>query len=482
MSVINVRNPRTGQYDYSFEATTIDEVRQSCKSLKQSQQDWSEAGVDYRLDVLMRWRDEVLKRKDIFVDKLVQDTGRKMMALEEVDVVSTIIEGHSLKSRKVFEKPTGKSSFFSHIEYENQYVPYPIVAVISPWNVPLIMCVLDAIPALIAGCSVIMKPSEVTPRFIEPLQDSIDAVPELAAVLKVVKGAGDVGEAMINNADLVVFTGSVATGSKVAQAAAKNFIPAYLELGGKDPVIVTEGADIERAATASLRGGVSNAGQLCYSIERIYVDEKIHDEFVESILDKAEGLEINYPDINKGQVGPLIFAKQAEIIDEQIDDAIAKGANILCGGKSENHDGGTWVKPTVIINADHDMKIMKEETFGPVVAIMKFKTIDEAIKLANDTEFGLSGAVFAKTLEEGTEIAKHVNTGGVSVNDCELTRTVMFEGEKMSFNKSGMGGSRYGIAGLTRYCRKKVIIRNPDDIAPLSNLNEGEINKTQTLN
>lgn len=472
MSQINVRNPRTGEYDYSFESASPTQVAQICQEIRQAQKHWSSAGFEYRRNALMRWKAEVEKYEEDIVNALILDTGRKTISREEVGVIGHLIEGYCGVAPEILKTPEGQSRFNPEITFENQYVPYSVVGIISPWNFPLVLSLLDIVPALVAGCGGIIKPSEVTPRFVEPLQASIDAVPELAAVLRLVQGDGETGQSMLDNIDAVVFTGSIATGSRVAQTAAKNFIPAFLELGGKDPAVILEGADLERAATAAIRSSIYNAGQVCYAIERIYVDEKVHDEFVASVMNKVEGLDINYPDINQGQVGPLIFEKQALTIKEQLDDALAKGAKILCGGDIEHHEGGVWIRPTVVTEVTHDMKLMTDETFGPILPIMKFSTEDEAVELANGTRYGLSGAVFAESIEKGTEIAKRINAGGVSVNDTELPRAITLDGEKMAFNKSGMGGSRYGAASMLRYTRKKAIIKNPGATNSLEVLNE----------
>ena len=472
MSVIEVRNPRNGKFDYSFEPVSTDEVAGICQKIRHAQQHWWSAGFEYRQRALMRWKDEVDKRMDQIVDALIQDTGRQTISREEVGVIGHLIEGQCHVAPMVLKTPEGQSSSNPEITFENQYVPYSVVGIISPWNFPLVLSFLDIVPALVAGCGGIIKPSEITPRFVEPLQASINAVPELAAVLRLVQGAEETGQAILDNVDAVVFTGSIATGSKVAQTAAKNFIPAFLELGGKDPAVILEGSDLERAATATIRSSIYNAGQVCYAIERVYVDERVHDEFVAIVMDQIKDLDINYPDINQGQVGPLIFEKQALTIKEQLEDAVAKGAEILSGGEIEQHDGGVWIRPTVVVNVTHDMKLMTDETFGPILPIMKFKTEDEAVELANDTRYGLSGAVFSNSIEKSTEIARRINAGGISVNDTELPRAIMMDAEKMAFNKSGIGGSRYGVANMLRYTRKKAIIKNPGATNSLEVLNE----------
>jgi acyl-CoA reductase-like NAD-dependent aldehyde dehydrogenase len=297
-------------------------------------------------------------------------------------------------------------------------------------------------------------------------------VPELAAVLRFVNGGAETGGAIVERVDALCFTGSVATGRRIVEACARNFIPAFLELGGKDPVIVTASADLERATDAVLRGAVFATGQMCFSIERVYVHESIHDAFVGRLVDKCEQLELNYPDIHAGHVGPFILRRQAAIIDAQLDDALARGARIATGGKSQNLGGGLYMRPTVLTDVRQDMAIMQEETFGPVIPVMRYSTVDEAVRLANDSEFGLSAAVIAGSAEEAEPIAERLNAGGVSVQDTTLNGAILRDAEKTSFRYSGMGPSRIGPSALTRFLRKKAIIVNTGPAARMAQLAE----------
>jgi aldehyde dehydrogenase (NAD+) len=331
---------------------------------------------------------------------------------------------------------------------------------------------IDAVPALVAGCSVVIKPSPVTPRFVEPLRKTIAGVPELDRVLALLPGPGETGATLIDEVDVVCFTGSIRTGRVVAEAAAKRFIPAFLELGGKDPAIVVASADLERATTTILRASIAATGQACQSLERIYVEDTIYDDFVARLVARAREVTLNFPDPHRGQLGPLIYERQAEIIAEHMADAVEKGASILCGGEIEHYGGGKWIRPTVLVNVHHAMKIMTEETFGPVIPVMSFKTIDEAIALANDSDYGLSAAVFAGTEEEALAIARRIDAGAVSINDGALT-SVMHEAEKNSFKLSGLGGSRMGPAGLMRFLKKKALIVQTGEPASLARLDEG---------
>jgi acyl-CoA reductase-like NAD-dependent aldehyde dehydrogenase len=357
------------------------------------------------------------------------------------------------------------------VRHSAAWKAYPVVGVISPWNFPLLLGMIDAVPALLAGCAVVVKPSEVTPRFIAPVVAALIEVPELAAVFAVVLGAGPTGQAVVDASDCVCFTGSVATGRKVAVQAAGRLIPAYLELGGKDPLIVLEGADLDRATDAALRGSVLSTGQACQSIERIYVHRAAHSAFLQRLVEKANAARLNWPDITAGEIGPIIFDRQADILAGQIADARVRGGRVLTGGEIETHGGGRWLRPTVIADATHDMAVMREETFGPILPVMAFDTIDEAVALANDGEYGLSGAVFAGTLEEAEAVGRRLEAGAISLNDAALT-SIFYEAAKQGFKASGLGPSRMGEDGYRRFLRRQALIANTAAPLPLAAFSE----------
>jgi succinate-semialdehyde dehydrogenase / glutarate-semialdehyde dehydrogenase len=472
MESIRVRNPRNGEFDYEFEVPEHEALVERATALRAAQRAWGASPIEHRIEVLQRWKAELASHRADIVAALATDTGRHLLAQAEFGGTVGAIDRWCAQAPSLVRGEEGRSKAQPSITYRTQLVPYALVGVISPWNFPLTLSLIDAVPALLAGCAVLVKPSEVTPRFVEPLGRSIAAVPELAAVLDLVPGDGRTGASLVGLVDVVCFTGSVKTGRLVGRAAAEHFIPAFLELGGKDPVIVTESADLELATDVVLRASVLASGQACQSLERVYVQEAIYERFVERLVEKAKAVTINYPDLHSGVVGPLIFDRQADVIAEQLDDAVRRGAKILCGGQVEIHGGGgRWVRPTVVVDVDHGMKLMTEETFGPVMPVMKFRTVDEAVSLANDGVFGLSAAVIAGTLTEAEAIAERLEAGAVSLNDGSLTG-VMHEAEKNSFKCSGMGGSRMGPAGLTRFFRKKAIIRQTGKPATIGMFDE----------
>lgn len=458
---LSVRNPRTGQIDYWITPPTRDQLADVCARLRQGQIGWQALGLARRIEIVQQWKEVVLSHRDELLTALTTDTGRRTESVREVDVVGSTIDRWSRVAPEVLSEGDERATSIPFIRVRRQFVPYSLVGVISPWNVPLALSLIDAVPALLAGCAVVVKPSEVTPRFIRPLVKTIESVPELREVLTFVEGAGETGAALIEFVDLVCFTGGVKTGRQVAEAAARAFIPAFLELGGKDPAVVLASANLELATSAILWGAVNNVGQNCLSIERIYVADSIFDRFVEKLVDKAQRVQLAYPSFEDGRLGPIIAERQAVIIQEHLRDATQKGAVIRCGGSVENLGGGLWCRPTVLTRVNHSMKVMTEETFGPLMPVMPFSTVEEAIHLANDTIYGLSAAVFAGSEDEAWAVAGQLEAGGISINDAALT-SVMHEAEKNSFKASGLGGSRMGPSAIKRFVRQKAVIIKTD--------------------
>lgn len=454
---MKARNPRTGIEDFSFDAATPADVAAEAARLRASQPVWAALTPTARAGYLLRWADAIEADAYAIGEALAVDTGRRYLAHREVaGVIGNIRRWANMAPEKLEMAAMQPSQLVPGLRYGNQLVPYALCGFISPWNFPITLSLIDAVPALAAGCAVLIKPSEVTPRFVAPLAATLAAVPELQAVAGFILGDGATGQALVDQVDLICFTGSVPTGRKVAEQAARRFIPASLELGGKDPVIVTADADLDRATDAVLRGSILNSGQVCLSIERIYVEQSAHDAFLDLLVRKASAVQLNRDSIDAGQVGPLIFQPQADIIEAQIADAVAKGAKVETGGELLR-DGGIWCPPTVLSGVTHEMAVMREESFGPILPVMAWSSVDEAVALANDTSFGLSGSVIAGTEEQALAIAARIDAGGISINDCGLT-FMTYEPEKNSFGFSGMGGSRMGPASINRFLRRKALI------------------------
>ncbi len=469
--MLRVRNPRNGEFDYEIELSSSGQIKAITADLRARQISWRDSGIDARIAVMREWQAALNNHSNAIISALSIDTGRTAIAKGEFFGLLGLIDRWCAVAPTLLEEHVRPSAAMPDVTIHEQLQPYALLGAISPWNFPLLLSFIDAVPALLAGTAVIVKPSEVTPRFAAAVTAAIADVPDLEAVLQFISGDGRAGAELIKHVDVVAFTGSVATGRKVAMAAAEAFIPVFLELGGKDPVVLLENSPLERAATAVLRASASATGQACQSLERIYVSAEQHDEFVALLCQKASASDLSYPDPDQGVTGPLIFERQAEIIQDHLNDAVAKGATIKTGGKIFDHGGGKWIEPTVLVDVDHSMQVMTEETFGPVMPVMRYETEAEALRLANDSQYGLSGAVFAGDDEVAMRFARQMNVGGVSVNDAGMT-TMIFEACKSAFNLSGMGPSRMGPTGLTRFFRQKALYLNHGETQPLDSFSE----------
>jgi succinate-semialdehyde dehydrogenase/glutarate-semialdehyde dehydrogenase len=467
-----VVNPRTGRVDYEIPVNDTAWVAARAAELRAAQAGWQKLPLETRCEILGQWAGAIKRHQRAIVDALCLDTGRYLMAQVETTGCLQRIDYWMRRAPEIMARPQrGTSAQVPTVRYHQNHVPYPLVGVISPWNVPITLALIDAIPALLAGCSVLLKPSEVTPRFVAPLAAATAEVPELAAVLKFITGAADTGKALIDQVDAICFTGSVETGRIVAEHAARQFIPAFLELGGKDAAIVMPSADLDNAATAILRSAAGLTGQACQSLERIYVHLSVFDTLRDRLVERATRIRPNWPDIHQGQLGPFIFQPQADKVRAQIEDAVSNGATVHCGGEIEKLGGGLYCLPTVITGVNHDMALMREETFGPLLPLMPFATVEEAIALANDSNFGLSGAVFTADEAEAEAIAGAMQAGAISVNDASLTAMVN-DVEKNSFCLSGMGGSRMGDGGFTRFFRSQAVLFQSAPAASLEAFDE----------
>ncbi|MEI8110502.1 MAG: aldehyde dehydrogenase family protein [Chitinophagia bacterium] len=464
---MKVRNPRTGLYDYHFAELSEEDIAAKCSKLLLGQRHWSASGLSYRVNILQQWKSAIQLQIDALEDALSKDTGRVWESKLEINLLVESIDRWCKMAETFFVPIPEKETRIPFIRLQQAWVPVELVGVISPWNFPLLLSLIDTIPALLAGSAVIVKPSEVTPRFIEIMNSTIAAVPDLAKVLSYIAGDGKTGASLIKYCKLICFTGSTATGRKVYAAAAEYMIPVFLELGGKDPAIVLPSANLEQAAASIFWGSTANAGQSCLSIERVYAHASIHDELILHLKKIAENILLNAFDINEGEIGPIIFENQVQIINNHLRDALEKGATLITGStQCENIGGGYYCRPTILSGVTHQMKIMQEETFGPIIPVMRYNNTVEAVALANDSIYGLSGAVFAGTTDEAMEIGKQICGGAISINDAALT-AIMHEGEKTSFKLSGIGGSRMGAVAMRRFLKQKVyIIKNGMELSP----------------
>lgn len=455
----DVRNPADGSVIQSVEVATPERVAEVVARVRAAQPEWQAIGVKGRGRWLARWRDWLLDNRERIADIVQEETGkvRGDSGLESIylEMAANFWATHA-ESYLADETPTPGLLPAKLQRLRVRYVPYPVVGVISPWNFPLILSAGDGIPALAAGAAVVIKPSEFTPlelmEVIRGWKEDVGA-PD---VFDVVNGMGETGGALVDEVDFMHFTGSDRTGRIVMKRAADTLTPVSLELGGKDPAIVLADADLERAANATTYGGFVNTGQVCMSIERIYVEEPVYDEFVDRLTTNVKNLRQASDGRGYGaEQGAMVSPAQIDIVSEHVEDARAKGARILTGGRRK--DGpGDWYEPTVVVDADHSMKLMVDETFGPVVGVMKVKDPEEAVRMANDTRYGLSASVFSGDVKRGERIAEQLEVGAANVNDV-LVNYFHLEVPMGGWKDSGMGW-RHGPGGIRKYCRTETIV------------------------
>jgi acyl-CoA reductase-like NAD-dependent aldehyde dehydrogenase len=434
------------------------EVAATVARVRANQPAWEELGIKGRAQWLGKLRDWLIDHQDEIADTMQRETGKvRAEAMGEVPYVIDLINFYGKKGGKYIsdEKVPAHSPLMKVKKLKVQYRPYPVVGVISPWNFPLMLSLGDAIPALIAGCAVVVKPSEVTPLGLAEIVEAWKTEIGGPDVFDVVNGMGETGSALVDEVDFVQFTGSDRTAKKVLARAAETLTPVSAELGGKDPMIVLRTANLERAVNAATWGSFANSGQVCISVERIYVEEPIYDEFLTRLTDEVKELNQGIDGREHGKdIGAMTFPKQTEIVESHVKDARESGATVLTGG--ERGDGpGDWYKPTVIADVDHSMTVMRDESFGPVVGVMKVRDADEAVRLANDTRYGLNASVFGSK-RQAEAVARRLEVGTANVNDV-LSGFLASDVPMGGWKDSGIGW-RHGEYGIKKFVRPESIV------------------------
>ncbi|MDP9377040.1 MAG: succinic semialdehyde dehydrogenase [Actinomycetota bacterium] len=459
-SIIAVENPATGEVIATIPAVRPDDVAGLVARARAAQPLWEDAGFDERCRILSRAQKWLLDHEQRVIDTLVSETGKTYedALMVEVGYLASAL-GFWVKRAPGYlkdERIRSASPVLAGRKLVKRYRPIGVVGVIGPWNFPLVNAFGDCVPALAAGNAVILKPSELTPLTSQLMRECLLDCGLPQAVFQVAPGYGDTGAALVDSVDMVMFTGSTETGRKVAERAGRRLIPVSLELGGKDPMIVLSDADLERAANAAVYGGLQNAGQACTSVERVYVEAPVYDEFVGKVADKVRGLRQGPPaGAASVDVGAMTSPEQVAIVDEHVSSAVQDGARALTGGH-RRAGAGNFYEPTVLIDADHSMTALREETFGPTLPIVKVADAREAIALANDSEYGLSGSVWTGDLAQGEKLARHVQAGAVCVNDVQLNYFAL-ELPMGGWKASGLG-VRHGAEGIRKYCRQQSIL------------------------
>ena len=460
---IAVENPATGQVISTVPDLKADDVAAMAARGRAAQPGWEALGFEGRARVLLRAQKWMIDNADRVIETIVSETGKthEDAQLAEVSYGAAAFGFWAKEAPNYLADERVKSSnkFVLGKKLILRYRPLGLIGVIGPWNYPLTNSFGDCIPALAAGNSVILKPSEVTPLtsllMAEMLTDC--GLPE--NVFQVATGRGETGSTLVDEVDFIMFTGSTRTGKRVMERASQTLTPVSLELGGKDPMLVLSDADLERAANCAVFYSMQNSGQTCISIERVYAEAPIYDEFVSKVTEKVQKLRQGAPgEDGSVEIGAMTFPPQMEIVDAHVQDAIKKGARVLTGG----HRGagpGMFYEPTVLVDVDHTMDCMTEETFGPTLPIMKVADADEAVRLANDSPYGLAASVFTKDTTKGEAIARRIESGAVCVNDA-MMNYVALELPMGGAKASGLG-SRHGAGGIRKYCSQQAILITP---------------------
>jgi len=452
------RSPVTGEKLADYHITTKAEVDEAVGRARDAFPGWSELPLETRLKKLARVREIVKENGEEYAERISDDTGKPLVdsLMTELLSIPLFIDYYEKQAPKVLSRHKvrnplvlpGKTSYVG-------YFPMGVVGVISPWNFPFQLSMIPVLSALIPGNTVVLKPSEVTPGTGEVMREIFEKANLPEGVVQVLQGDGSTGAALCKaDVDKLFFTGSVATGRKVMAAAAVKPIPVELELGGKDVFIVCHDADLRRAAKACAWGALINCGQMCISVERILVVDDVYDEFVGLLEKEVRRVTVGGPD-EDADIGPMTFRKQIDTVKNHLEDAISHGAKILFGGDQVDREGD-FFEPTIVTDVDDTMDIYREETFGPVLPIVRVRDEDEAVRMANDHQYGLSGSVWAGDRKRGLELASRVEAGQVMVNDVVLATgnpVLPFGGVK----NSGIG--RYhGTEGLLSFVHTKAIM------------------------
>ncbi len=444
-------NPATGEVLGEFECAALSGVQAAIAQARPAQAAWARTPVRERLSIVENFQRALHSRKREIAESITREAGKPCAEALSTEVLVTLDAAeYCLQNAFAVLRPEPVPHASLMMKSKKGYLlrePYGVVGIISPWNYPFSIPATQVLAALVAGNAVVLKPSEFTPAVALQLKRLMDEAGLAQNLFQVVIGDGATGAALISaGVDKLVFTGSVATGKRVAQAAAAKLIPLVLELGGKDPMIVLDDADVDVASSAAVWGAFVNAGQTCLSVERCYVHKNLCEEFLQACVAKTEKLRVGNGMEDGVDVGPMIHARQLQVVESHIADAVAQGARLLTGGKRLPRLGENFYQPAVLADVRPAMRIMREETFGPVLPVMSFDSDTQAIALANDSEFGLAASVWTRNRKRGEAMAAQIQAGTVMVNDV-VSCFGIGEAPHGGVKSSGMGRShgRFGL-------------------------------------
>jgi acyl-CoA reductase-like NAD-dependent aldehyde dehydrogenase len=460
-AVVEVRSPATGEVVGTVPDMSAAEVHAVAERLRAAQAGWQELGFAGRRRWLERFRDWLLDHEDELLRLVQKETGKAWgdVALGEILPAVDVLNYYAARGERFLRPTTTRphSLAMANKRLRTTYHPHQLVGSITPWNSQIAMQMLDIPAALMAGCAVLTKASEETPL---AWAAAVEGWRSMGApdVLGVVSGRGQTGAAVVDEVDMMQFTGSVNTGRQIGIRAAERMIPCSLELGGKDAFVVLSDADLDRAVGAALWGGFYNAGQICVSIERVYVVAEVYDAFVARLSEAVAGLRVgtDAPGSFASDIGAIATAGQLALIEAHVADAVQRGARVLTGGNRV--DGpGLYYPPTVLVDVTHDMRCIREETFGPTLPVIKVADDEEAIRLANDSDFGLAASVFSGDRAHARAVAGRIDSGTVNINNV-MTNVFQLPVSFGGRRDSGLGARHGGAAGIRKYCWTKSVI------------------------
>jgi acyl-CoA reductase-like NAD-dependent aldehyde dehydrogenase/choline dehydrogenase-like flavoprotein len=466
---IPVENPATGETIATVPALGAADVRAMVARAREAQPAWAAIGFAGRAEVLLAARRWMIANAERVVATIVGETGRPADETQFAELsygLSALDFWAKMAPRYLADEEIESASpFVRGRRLVVRHAPLGVVGVIGPWNYPLNNSFGDCIPALAAGNAVVLKPSEITPLTSLLMAEMLAKCGIPDGVFQVATGGGETGATLVDEVDMVMFTGSVETGKKVMARAAQTLTPVSLELGGKDPMIVLADADLERAANAAVSYGMNNSGQVCISVERIYVEDPVYDEFLERVTRKVESLRQGPPgEPGSVDVGAIIFPPQVELIEAHVRDAIDRGATVVTGGHRAEGVEGRFFEPTVLAEVDHSMRCMTEETFGPTLPVMRVGDAEEAVRLANDGPYGLQASVWTRDAARGEQLARRVEAGVCCVNDAQLNYAAL-ELPMGGWKASGLG-TRHGPGGIRKYTKSQSLLVTPGYAPP----------------
>jgi succinate-semialdehyde dehydrogenase/glutarate-semialdehyde dehydrogenase len=449
-------NPATGEILREFDAASAADVHAAVARASAAQPAWNALGVHKRVSILRKFQQLLHEKKSEVSAVITREAGKPMVEALLTEVV-VVLDAARFCIENAFdflrEQPIPHGSLAMKTKTGRILrEPHGVIGIISPWNYPFSIPATESLSALVTGNAVVLKPSELTSLSALQLASLLHQAGVPKDVFQVVIGDGSAGSALLNALiDKLVFTGSVATGKRIAQAAAARLLPVVLELGGKDPMLVLEDADVDVASSGAVWGAFANCGQACLSVERCYVHRSLYDAFLDACVEKSKRLRVGNGNDSGIDIGPLIHKQQLRNVEAHVEDARMRGARVLTGGSRLPELGPNFYAPTVLADVSHSMDIMREETFGPVLPVMPFDTDDEAIRLANDSEYGLAASIWTRDRARGEALAKRIQAGTVMVNDAVACFGIS-EAPHGGVKASGIGRThgRFGLEEMVR--------------------------------